>query len=66
MEKLSFDLSIDVQIVKQVRQRTQMKEGERERGNLCCLGDVGLTQEGFMAVAGEIGNGVTDVEWHFI
>lgn len=59
-----FDLSIDVQIVKQVRQCTQTKEGER--GKFCCLGDLGLTQEGFMAVAGEIGNGVTDVEWHFI
>lgn len=32
----------------------------------CKQGDLGLTREGFMAVAGEIGNGVTDVEWHFI
>lgn len=29
-------------------------------------GDIALTQEAFIAVAGELGNGQTNVEWHFI
>jgi len=30
------------------------------------IGDVALTQEAFIAVAGELGTGHTNVEWHFI
>jgi KaiC/GvpD/RAD55 family RecA-like ATPase len=30
------------------------------------LGDLGLTQEAFIAVNGELGTGETNVEWHFI
>jgi expansin (peptidoglycan-binding protein) len=30
------------------------------------VGDLGLTQEAFIAVAGELGTGQTNVEWHFI
>jgi len=30
------------------------------------LGDLGLTEEAFIAVAGELGTGQTNVEWHFI
>jgi len=32
----------------------------------CKEGDLALTQEAFIAVAGELGTGHTDVEWHFI
>ena len=34
--------------------------------NFSSLGDIALTQEAFVAVAGELGNGHTNVEWHFI
>jgi hypothetical protein len=30
------------------------------------LDDIALTEEGFIAVAGELGAGETNVEWHFI
>ncbi len=30
------------------------------------VGDVGLTEEAFIAVNGELGSGQTDVQWHFI
>lgn len=32
----------------------------------CKEGDIALTQEGFVAVAGDLGTGHTNVEWHFI
>lgn len=32
----------------------------------CKQGDIALTEEGFMAVAGEIGSGLTSVTWNFI
>ncbi|CAF0847833.1 unnamed protein product [Rotaria sp. Silwood1] len=32
----------------------------------CKAGDVALTQEAFIAIAGELGTGQTNVEWHFI
>jgi len=32
----------------------------------CQEGDLGLTEEAFLAVNGEIGTGETNVEWHFI
>lgn len=30
------------------------------------VGDLALTEEAFIAVNGELGNGETAVEWHFI
>ena len=30
------------------------------------IGDIALTQDAFIAVAGELGTGHTNVEWHFI
>jgi hypothetical protein len=30
------------------------------------LGDIALTYEGFIAVAGELGTGHTDIVWHFL
>jgi hypothetical protein len=30
------------------------------------LGDLALTEEAFIAIAGELGTGQTHVEWHFI
>lgn len=32
----------------------------------CQQGDLALTDEAFIAVAGELGTGQTNVEWHFI
>ncbi|CAF1640539.1 unnamed protein product, partial [Adineta ricciae] len=32
----------------------------------CKQGDIALTQDAFIAVAGELGTGHTNVEWHFI
>ncbi|CAF1465767.1 unnamed protein product [Rotaria magnacalcarata] len=32
----------------------------------CKEGNIGLTQEAFLAVNGEIGTGETNIEWHFI
>ena len=29
-------------------------------------GEIAITYDGFMAVAGEMGAGYTDVTWHFI
>lgn len=33
--------------------------------HLTFVGDIALTKDAFLAVAGELGNGVTNVEWQF-
>ncbi|CAF1140703.1 unnamed protein product [Adineta steineri] len=37
-----------------------------DRCDGCKEGDIALTYDGFMAVAGELGDGHTDITWHFI
>ncbi|CAF1129261.1 unnamed protein product [Rotaria sordida] len=37
-----------------------------DRCHDCKQGDIGLTYDGFMAVAGELGSGHTDIAWHFL
>ncbi|CAF1239144.1 unnamed protein product [Rotaria sordida] len=37
-----------------------------DRCHDCKKGDIGLTYDGFMAVAGELGSGHTNIVWHFL
>lgn len=65
--KLLFDLLIDVLNVKKVKRKiTLLYLIFYHCYTFVFLGDIGLTEQAFIAVNGELGTGETNVEWQFI
>ena len=65
--KSPFDSSIDVPIANKVSAQCSIHGLLSRLGALFVrLGDLALTQDAFVAVAGGIGTGLTNVEWRFI